>query len=88
MKLEAQGYSVTYILEELGIDPDQFIKQSMYEIENLKLREKILPPQSTYTYVGDNSGQGGKSTDDNPTNESTIKDKTNGGNNKPRVGSE
>lgn len=83
MKLQAQGYSVISVLEELGVNPDQYIKQSIYEIETLKLREQIIPPQSTYTYTGDDAG--GAPTNDNPDNESTVKDKTNGGNQTPRA---
>lgn len=85
MKLQSQGHSLTHVLDELSINPEEYIKQGIYEIETLKLREKIIPPQSTYTYTGEDKG--GAPTVDDPENENTIKDKTNGGNNIPRANS-
>ena len=49
-KLEAQGYSIKPIVDRIsGINFDDFIEMSRYEIEELKLRDWILPPMSSYT---------------------------------------
>lgn len=55
MKLESQGYSLQSVLKLIGIDSKEYIDDSIYEIEELKLREKIKPPLSTYTLT-DNGG--------------------------------
>lgn len=71
-KLQAQGYSTKSVLDLLGIDSDDYFKQSIYEIEELKLREKIIPPKSTYT-LSDNDRTSGNNTnldDENDSNNS------------------
>ena len=56
-KLEAQGYSVKAVIDRIsGINFDDFLEQSLYEIEELKLRERIMPPLSTYTLAGEGNG--------------------------------
>lgn len=87
MKLHnMEGFSLKAVVDEIGgIDWEDYIKQSIYEQEEMKLQEKIKPYASAFTSTGDNSGGAPEVTD--PTNESTIKDKTNGGNEKPRAGS-
>jgi hypothetical protein len=77
--MEAQGYTIKPILELMGIDYMEYIEQSKYEIQTLKLREKITPPMSTYTTSGSNDNSGAP-TKDNPTNDSTISNKEINGN--------
>lgn len=49
-KLEAQGYSVKAIIDRIGgINFDDYIEQSLYELQELKVRENIIPPLSSYT---------------------------------------
>ena len=49
-KLEAQGYSVKAIIDRIsGISFDDYIEQSLYEMQDLKLRDNIIPPLSSYT---------------------------------------
>ena len=83
--LQAQGFSTTYLLDELGIDADTYYKQSIYEIEVQELRDKILPPMSVYTMSGKDDDGIGRPKDDSSTEDSTIKDKTNDGNSTPRA---
>lgn len=85
MKLEAQGYSVSYVLNELGINSEEYIKQSIHEIDTLKLRENILPPQNTNN-LGADGAVGGKPVKDNPTNDNTIQSTEGGANKSPKAG--
>lgn len=49
-QLEAQGYSVKAIIDRISdINFDDYIEQSLYELQDLKLREEIIPPLSSYT---------------------------------------
>ena len=43
------GYAISPLLEEIGLNPTEYINQSFYEIEELKLRERIVPPLTSYT---------------------------------------
>jgi hypothetical protein len=82
MSLHSEGYAVKPIIDLLsGEDYQEFIDQSIYEIETLKLREKIVPPLTSYTITGDDTG--GAPTNDDPTNDSTIRSKTSDGNSNP-----
>lgn len=56
-KLQSQGFSTKAVLDSLGIESDEYFKQSIFEIENLKLREKIVPPLSTYTITENEGGR-------------------------------
>jgi hypothetical protein len=67
----------------LGIDFDSYITDSIYEIEDLDLRKKIIPPQTSYT-LSDGSNTGGAPTDNSNKNENTVKSKTSGSNNTPK----
>lgn len=82
--LQDKGYSTKYVLDMLGIDSQRYFEESIYEIEELKLREKIIPPQSTYTYNGENKD--GRPNEENPTNTATITSKENDGNKQPKAG--
>lgn len=77
--LSDSGYSVRYLVEALGIDFNEFIKNSLYEIDELKLRDKIKPPLTSFTATGEDLN--GEKKD---LNENTEKDKNNGGNKSPK----
>lgn len=57
MKLQSQGYSTKAVLDVIGVDADEYFEQSIYEIEELELRKKIIPPKSTYTMSDNNGGR-------------------------------
>lgn len=80
--LQTQGYSIKYILDELGLDFNDYVNQSRHEIEDLKLRDVIIPQQSTYTTSGDDKG--GRPETDNVENGNTDTSKTNGSNEVPK----
>ena len=82
LKLQAQGYSTAAVLEELNMDADKYFEESIYEIEVLKLREKIYPSQSVYTTSG--SDVGGRPSVD-PTNTSTQQTQEIDANNNPKA---
>jgi hypothetical protein len=76
MKLQTMGFSTSYILDELGINSEAYFEQSIYEIEELKLRDRIIPQMSVYTMSGkDDDGIDGAPTVENPTNDNTIQSK-------------
>ncbi|NFH40690.1 hypothetical protein [Clostridium sporogenes] len=85
MKLHNEGYSVKHVVDLIDdVDYEEYIEQSTYEIEDLKLRDKIIPPKTSYTLT-DKGNEAGTPTQDDSTEESTIQDKTNGGNGTPRA---
>ena len=81
--LESQGYAVKPLLNMLGIDYEDYINQSLYEIENQKLREKIIPPKTSYTTSGKEEGNPSGDTS-NETNDNTILNKELDGNSNPK----
>lgn len=83
-KLHSEGYSVKHVIDLIDdVDYEEYIDQSIYEIEELKLRERIVPPSISYTQSGKDNG--GRPENDNSTEEATIQDKTNDGNSTPRA---
>ncbi len=83
-KLTSMGYSLRPLIEILGLDFDDYIENSISEIEDMKLREKIYPPLNTNN-ISANDDVGGRPTNDNETNENTIKSKEQDGNNNPNA---
>lgn len=81
--LADKGYSIKPLLDNLGIDFEEYIAQSIYEIEDLKLREKIIPPLNTNN-ISSSDNVGGRPTDDSNENNNTVTTKTNDGNNNPK----
>lgn len=83
MKLHSQeGFALKPVIDLIdGIDWQPYIEQSLYEQKQLKLPEKIQPYSSAYTSTGDNKG--GRPQNNDPTNESTIRSKTDDGNSLP-----
>lgn len=78
MQLSQSGYSIRPLLEVLGQDFDEFIENSLYEIEELGLREKIKPPLTSYTVTADDIDGSEKSE-----NENTMNSNENDGNSLP-----
>lgn len=56
-KLQSEGYAIKPLIDLLGLDYEDYIKQSLYEIEELKLRDKIIPPKTSHTLSGDDAGR-------------------------------
>lgn len=81
--LQSQGYSTKAVLDLIGIDSEEYFEQSIYEIEKLDLRNKIMPPLTSYTTSG--KGDSGSPTVENPTNDSTIVSTENGANEQPKT---
>ena len=81
--LHEKGYSLRPLCELLGLDFNDYIANSKYEIEDLKLRETIVPPLSTYTMTG--SDVAGSPTDTSNENENTVTSKENGANSTPKA---
>jgi hypothetical protein len=78
------GGSLKAVIDELdGVDFEEYVAQTIYEQEVLKLPEKMLPYANAYTMSGADSATQTKPTVDEPTNESTIKTQTSGSNNNP-----
>lgn len=78
-KLHSLGYSLEPLIQMLGIDFTDYVKSSKYEIEDLKLRDIIHPPMSSYTMSDGESGR--KEEDTENTNSNNTKE--NDGNNIP-----
>lgn len=90
IKLHGLGYSLKPVIDMLGLDFTDYVNQSVYEIETLKMREKIYPPLSTYTATSDDVGAVMKDNIDselngNSNNNSTIQSNENGGNESPEA---
>ena len=64
-KLMSEGYAIKPYLEEIGEDFEEFIRQSLYEIEELKLRERIIPPKTSHTLSDDSGRPAGDNKEDN-----------------------
>lgn len=76
------GFSLKSIIDNIeGVDFEQYIDDSIYEQEKLKLPQRIKPYQNAYVQTGKDSGS--PSIDD-PTNQSTLVSKDNDGNNNPK----
>ena len=82
--LVSQGYSVRYLTDMLNVDFEDFIRQSVYEIEELKLKERIIPPLNTNNISSDDN-VAGRPSDDNSNNDNTIISKGNDGSKTPRA---
>ncbi len=76
-----EGFSLKYVIDNVdGVDWQNYIEQSIYEQEVLKLQERIKPYSSAYTSTGQN---GGRPSNDDDENENTIGSKENDGNSLP-----
>lgn len=54
--LATSGYSIKPLVELMGLDFQEFIDQSLYEIKELKLRDEIVPPLTSNTMTGQDAG--------------------------------
>ncbi|MFB5759095.1 hypothetical protein [Paenibacillus medicaginis] len=83
MKLHTQeGFSLKAVLDNIStVDFNEYIEQSIYEQETLKLQDKIKPYASAYISTGEENG--GRPTNENPESESTIRSKTSNSNDTP-----
>lgn len=91
-QLASMGYSLRPLIELLGQDFDEYIENSIYEVETLKLREKVVPPLTSYTMTGEDAqnvskdnGNNTKKEVDDAKNDSTINTKENDGNSLPKA---
>lgn len=82
--LVSQGYSVKYLTDMLNIDFEDFISQSIYEIEELKLKERIIPPLNTNN-ISSSDSVAGRPNNENSDNDNTISAKGNGSSITPRA---
>lgn len=76
------GGSMTFLIASAGVDPECYFGTLDEEIDN-KIYEKYLPHLTNNT-ISKEDAVAGRPETDNPTNENTIKSKTNGSNNIPR----
>ena len=76
---EASG-SLSFLIASTGVNPEVYFNILDEEVEN-KIFDKYLPHQTSYTL---SKKDGGRPTDDNSTNPSTIQTKANGSNNQPK----
>jgi hypothetical protein len=80
-KMNDKGWSTKHLIDNVaGISWESYLEQTLYETDELKLQEKIKPYQSTYTLNGSETG---RPTEDNPTNDNTVRSKTTDGNSNP-----
>lgn len=78
------GISKFWIESLTGLPYENVIGQAEYERKVLKTESIIYPASNAYTQSGNGDNKGGAPTVDEPTNENTIKSKSNGGNNNPK----
>lgn len=79
----SEGFSLKALVDEVdGLNFDEYITQSIHELEDLELQNKIKPYQSAYTSNGDTNEANGRPSieDGDLENESTIRNKENLGN--------
>ena len=86
--LSDKGYTIKPLLDYVGEDFESYIDQSLYEIEELKLREKIIPSLTSNTASGKDLQDNGRPQNEDETNDSTIKSKEKDGNNNPKPSTE
>lgn len=85
MNLHKMGYTLKPLVESIGLNYNEIINDTLYEIEELKLREKVIPPLNTNNISSDDT-VGGRPSDDSSGNESTQTTRDNGANDSPRAG--
>jgi hypothetical protein len=82
--LSDKGFSIKPLIEMIGGDFEYYIDQSIYEIESLKLREKIIPQLTSFTATDTPSDEVGRPENTTDTEESTISNKELDGNSNPK----
>jgi hypothetical protein len=82
IRLNDKGWSIKHVVDQISdVSWDSYLKQTLYETEELKLQEKIKPYMQSST-MSSKDGTGRPSIDD-PENDNTIRSKTGDGNNLP-----
>lgn len=76
------GIAKFWIESLTGLPYEDIIAQAQYERKVIKTEDILYPPSNAYTQSS-NSGNG-RPSEDNPTNENTIKSKSSNGNNNPK----
>lgn len=78
------GVSKYWLEAATGLNYKDVLRQAKYEKEELNVEDILYPPQNAYTQSGSSSGDNaGRPTEENPTNENTIKSKGSGSNDAP-----
>lgn len=80
MRLNDKGWSIKAVIDQLGLNWQEYLDQTLYETEELKLQARILPYQSSYTLSKNDKG---RPSNDDTTNDNTIRSKTTNGNDLP-----
>lgn len=85
LKLQSQGYSTKAVVDEIGggIRFEEYFEQSIFEIEEMEARDRIIPPLTSYTITNDDSS--GRPEVEGGENENTDASKSSGGNNNPET---
>jgi hypothetical protein len=79
-----EGFSLKAVIDHLdGIDFVEYVNQSIYEQETQKLQEKIKPYASSFIGNTNPDDTGGRTPNNDPNNENTVKSKTTDGNSTP-----
>lgn len=76
------GGSLSFLVASTGVDVDAYLSVLDEEIES-GIFEKYQPHKTAYT-LSSSDNDGGRPSEDNPTNENTIKAKLNNSNNQPK----
>lgn len=71
----SEGFALKPILDLLGVNFDEYVEQSLYELENLKLQDHVKPYLNAHTSSGDE--EAGRPSIEDPENENTAKNKAN-----------
>lgn len=80
-KLNDKGWSSRHVIEAMGLDFDEYLAQTVYENDTLKLNtELLIPPKTSHTSSNDESINGRPEVD-SPENENTERSKETEGNN-------
>ena len=79
---EASG-SLTFLVASAGIDPDVYFNILDQEIED-GIYDRYKPHETSYTLSKNQEDSNGRPQIDNPTNENTIRSKTNNSNDMPK----
>lgn len=62
--LNDKGWSTKHLVDQIGIDWDQYLEQTLYETEDLNLQKKITPYNTSHTISSKSQGRDEISEDD------------------------
>jgi hypothetical protein len=86
--LSDKGFAIRPMVELIGGDFEDYIKESIYEIDNLELRKKIIPQLTSFTATDTESDEVGRPTDTTGENSNTVQTKEQDANNNPKPSTE